>query len=149
MRERGGKRDAPGPPSTTAYHRHGIASSSHSSRRSTLPRPAANHHYLSMGSFFAARRRVRGGTYRSSTLSRPAPPRRSRRDFRARPAVSDTPRRILPLICIFRRSAFFVTVESADLFSRGLVRSVRNGSVDFCPMQLHRKFANPRRFCIL
>lgn len=40
------------PPSTTAYRRHGIASSSHSSRCSTLPRPAANHHYLSMGSFF-------------------------------------------------------------------------------------------------
>ena len=46
------------PPSATAYLYRGIVSSSHSSRRSTLPRLMANHHYLITSPFFVGRRRV-------------------------------------------------------------------------------------------
>lgn len=58
-----------GTPVNEAYLYHGIVSSSHSPRRSTLPRLMANHHYLITRPFFVRRSRVsvvRGGTSLSS-----------------------------------------------------------------------------------
>lgn len=52
------------PPSTTTYLHHGIVSSPHSSRCSTLPPLAANHHYLITRPFFVGRRRSVGGSWR-------------------------------------------------------------------------------------
>lgn len=63
------------PPSTTTYLYHGIVSSPHSSRCSTLPRLTANHHYLITRSFFVGDgdgvSAVRGGIgrcFRTTTI---------------------------------------------------------------------------------